>query len=61
MIKELELFLDFIAKCVLSGAICVACTLAGFNAGKSNVFERVLNDKIECSLTVNPITQEQLK
>lgn len=34
---------------------------SGFFAGKSIVFERILDDKIECSLTINPITMEKLQ
>lgn len=35
--------------------------LGGYFMGKAAVFERILNDKIECSLTINPITQEMME
>lgn len=33
----------------------------GYFAGQSQTLGKLLNDKIECSLTVNPITMEKLK
>jgi ABC-type microcin C transport system permease subunit YejE len=36
-------------------------TLSGRYYGQVEVFKQILDDKIECSLTVNPITSKQLK
>jgi hypothetical protein len=35
--------------------------LSGRYYGQVEVFKQILNDKIECSLTINPITAEMLK
>jgi len=34
---------------------------AGYFAGQVKIYGEIMGDKIECSLTVNPITQERLK
>lgn len=51
-------------KYTLMTALLLGIALGVFSGryyGQTEIFKQILDDKIECSLTVNPVTAKQLK